>query len=487
MIYTYKPHGVCSREIQIEVEEGIIKNLAVIGGCNGNLQGISKLVQGMKIEEVIKRLKGIDCNRKRNILPRPNSKSTRGIVRYKYLENRKVEKMKKFENVAANEKNPKWEQMIKREKKLSEKVGDIRTEFERDYTRVLYSTAYRRLKHKNQIYFSPKSDHICTRIEHVNYVESISYTIANTLGLNTELTKAISIAHDLGHSPFGHQGEKVLNEISKREIGETFWHEKNGLNAVDNLILLENHDGYRGNLNLTYAVRDGIISHCGEVNDKVLFPREEAIDLNIYTKPNEYKPYTWEACVVKLSDRIAYIGRDLEDSLSVQTLSKKQIDELDKILNLGKNMNNTNIISTLIKDLCENSSPEEGLKFSKEKVELLDKMNEFCIKNIYTNEKIESANRYFKLLLEEIYRILYNRYDGENTINRLKQDERKYPNLISAFIMWLETYTKGNDKGINKKLFDLKNSKDYSRAIIYYISGMTDKYAIDMYNEIISF
>lgn len=394
--------------------------------------------------------------------------------------------MKKFKNVAANEKNPKWENMIKREKEFRKKIGDIRTDFERDYTRVLYSTAYRRLKHKNQIYFSPKSDHICTRIEHVNYVESISYTIANTLGLNTELTKAISISHDLGHSPFGHQGEKVLNEISKREIGETFWHERNGLNAVDNLILLENHDGHRINLNLTYAVRDGIISHCGEVNDKVVFPRKEAIDLSTYTRPNEYMPYTWEACVVKLADRISYIGRDLEDSLSVQTLNKDQVKELDKIINLEKSMNNTNIISTLIRDLCENSSPEEGLKFSNEKVELLDKINDFCIKNIYTNEKVESANRYFKLVLEEIYRTLYSRYDEVNTINKLKQDEKKYPNLINGFIMWIETYIK-SDKGINKKLFDLNNKKDYAKAIIYYISGMTDKYAIDMYNEIISF
>lgn len=394
--------------------------------------------------------------------------------------------MKKFENVAANEKNPKWEQMIKREKQFVRKSEDIRTDFERDYTRILYSTAYRRLKHKTQIYFSPVSDHICTRIEHVNYVESISYTIANTLGLNTELTKAISIAHDLGHSPFGHQGEKVLNEIMQREIGEAFWHEKNGLNAVDNLILLENHEGYKTNLNLTYAVRDGIISHCGEVNDKVLFPREEAINLNDYTRPNEYMPYTWEGCIVKLADRISYIGRDLEDSMSVQTLSKKQVQELDKILNLGKNMNNTNIISTLISDLCENSYPKEGLKFSKEKVELLDKINKFYIENVYTNEKVESANRYFKLLLEEIFRTLYNKYDGENTINELKQKKNMYPMLIEGFITWLEKYIK-IDNGINKKIFDLTNKKDYARAIIYYMSGMTDKYAIDMYNEIISF
>ena len=121
--------------------------------------------------------------------------------------------MKKFESVAANEKNPKWEQMIKRPKPLIQKEGDIRTPFERDYTRIIYATAYRRMKHKTQVFFSPESDHICTRIEHVNYVESISYTIANALGLNAELTKAIASAHDIGHSPFGHQGERILNEM----------------------------------------------------------------------------------------------------------------------------------------------------------------------------------------------------------------------------------------------------------------------------------
>lgn len=394
---------------------------------------------------------------------------------------------KKFESVAANENNPKWSNMIKRNKPLNKKNWDIRTDFERDYTRILYSTAYRRLKHKTQVYFSPISDHICTRIEHVNYVESISYTIANTLGLNTELTKAISIAHDLGHSPFGHSGEKILNDIMQKEVGESFWHEKNGLNAVDNFILLENHAGYKTNLNLTYAVRDGIISHCGEVNDKVLFPREEAIDLKEYTRPNEYMPYTWEACVVKIADKISYIGRDLEDSISVQILDKKQVQELTKIIKLGKNMNNSNIISTLISDLCENSSVEGGLKFSEEKIKLLDEMTDFYKKNIYTNEKVEAANRYFKLVLEEIFETLYRLYDGENTIKSLKSKSKVYPKLIERFIAWLEMYTKENKDGVNIKIYSLKDKKDYARAIIQYISGMTDKYAIDMYNEIINF
>jgi dGTPase len=394
---------------------------------------------------------------------------------------------KKFEGVAANENNPKWEQMIKRKKVFNKKSGDIRTDFERDYTRVLYSTAYRRLKHKSQIYFSPASDHICTRIEHVNYVESISYTIANTLGLNTELTKAIAISHDLGHSPFGHPGEKILNDIMQKELGESFWHEKNGLNAVDNVILLENHDGNKANLNLTYAVRDGIISHCGEVNDKILFPREEAIDLDMYTKPNEYMPYTWEGCVVKLADRISYMGRDLEDSLFLKVLNEKQVEKLTSVLNIGKNMNNSNIISTLIYDLCANSSVEKGLGFSNEKIKLLDNLNEFYIKNIYTSEKLESAKRYFKLVLEEIFTTLYRLYDGENTIEKLKEKKAIYPKLMDGFIIWLTMYIKEIENGVNVKLYSLKEKKDYARAIIHYISGMTDKYAIDMYNEIISF
>ena len=393
---------------------------------------------------------------------------------------------KKFEKVAANEKNPKWNKMIQRNTSLSKKSGDIRTEFERDYTRILYSTAYRRLKHKTQIYFSPVSDHICTRIEHVNYVESISYTIANTLGLNTELTKAISIAHDLGHGPFGHSGEKILNRILQEQTGESFWHEKNGLNAVDNLILLENHDGRKANLNLTYAVRDGIISHCGEVNDKILFPREEAIDLENYNKPNEYMPYTWEGCVVKLADRISYIGRDLEDSISVNILSKEQVEKLNSIIKFGKNMNNSNIISTLISDLCDNSTPETGLKFSEDKIKLLDELNDFCIKNIYTNPKLESANRYFNLVLEEIFMTLYNSYDNEKTLEKLIEKNKIYPKLIDGFMDWIIYYIK-DGKENNKELYDITNKKEYAKAIIHYISGMTDKYAVDIYNEIISF
>ena len=161
-----------------------------------------------------------------------------------------------FKDYAMTKNNPKWENAISRITPLETRDTDLRSNFDRDYTRIIHSNAYRRLKHKTQVFFSPENDHICTRIEHVTHVNSISYTIANYLGLNTELTRAISVAHDLGHSPFGHAGEKILSEISNRDLGVSFWHEKNGLEFVDFIELLNGHDGYKKNLNICYGVRD---------------------------------------------------------------------------------------------------------------------------------------------------------------------------------------------------------------------------------------
>ena len=175
-----------------------------------------------------------------------------------------------FEKYATNENNPKWQNSIKREKEIYKRKNDIRSEFERDYNRILHCNAYRRMKHKTQVFFSPENDHICTRIEHVMHVESVSYTIAKYLGLNTELTKAIATGHDIGHSPFGHEGERILSQISERDIGEKFWHERNGMEFVDKIELLEDINKNKQNLNLTYAVRDGIISHCGEIDENCL-------------------------------------------------------------------------------------------------------------------------------------------------------------------------------------------------------------------------
>lgn len=398
-----------------------------------------------------------------------------------------------FKDVSAIESNEKWNKMVKREDPLYSRAKDLRSEFARDYTRILHCNAYRRLKHKTQVFFSPSSDHVCTRSEHVNYVESISDTIARYLGLNTELTKAIAISHDIGHSPFGHKGEKVLNEISLRDIGESFWHEKNGLHFVDDIELLEDEDGKLKNLNLTYAVRDGIISHCGEIDENALKPRAEFFDLSEYTKPNQYKPYTWEGCVIKISDKISYIGRDLEDALHLNLLDSDNIQELKNILGISKKetLNNTNIINELIIDLCNNSSIEKGLCFSDEKLNLINQIKAFNYKNIYLHPRLEASNEYFRVIINRIYNTLKNTYDKENTLNNLEKLKKFYPQTIVCFNDWLYKYwnlrNRNNANLKNKIIYTYENPKDYYKAIIDFIAGMTDNYAIDMYNEIVSF
>ena len=395
-----------------------------------------------------------------------------------------------FKSVAMLPENPKWENAIKREKKLYSRNNEFRTDFERDYTRVIHCNAYRRLKHKTQVFFSPTSDHICTRIEHVVHVESISYTIAKYLGLNTELTKAIATAHDIGHSPFGHEGERILSEISKRDIDETFWHEKNGVEIVDKIELLEDNLKNKQNLNLTYAVRDGIISHCGEIDQNNLKPREESIDLNEYKYPNQFNPYTWEGCVVKIADKISYIGRDIEDAISLGILDE-HLNELHKMLGLDINepINNTVLINNFIYDLCENSSIEKGLCFSKKTFELINELKKFNYKHIYKADIIKPSIEYFKIIINEIYNILKNLYDGNRTYINIQNLKKFYPNLMSSFEEWLQNYWNLDRKEIfkNDVIINMSNEKEYYKAIIYYISGMTDNFAIDIYNEIIRF
>lgn len=391
--------------------------------------------------------------------------------------------MKKFEKYAANENNPNWDKIISRQSPLYNRNNFMRSEFERDYTRIIHSTAYRRLKHKTQVFFSPENDHICTRIEHVTHVESISYTIAKNLGLNTELTKAIAVAHDVGHSPFGHEGEKILSEISNRDLGISFWHEKNGLELVDNIELLEDTERFKQNLDLTYAVRDGIISHCGEIDENCLKPRKEFIDLNDYKFPNQYAPYTWEGCVVKISDKISYLCRDIEDAITLKIF--KDIPGEEDIIN------NTNLINNLIYDLCENSSPEKGLCLSENTLNLMNRIKAFNYKYIYASDRIKPSTRYFRVVINEIYNLLKSMYDGQNTLNKLNDISDIYPNLCKGFINFINDYydfdNRENLRLKNKVLFSIDNEKDFYKAIIYYISGMTDNFAIEIYNEIIHF
>lgn len=398
-----------------------------------------------------------------------------------------------FINVATNEKNPNWEKAIARQEPIRKKDNDVRSEFDRDYTRIIHSNAYKRLKHKTQVFFSPDNDHICTRSEHVTHVESISYSIASYLGLNTELTRAIAVSHDIGHSPFGHSGEKILSRISQKDLGKTFWHEQNGLHFVDSIELLESQDGYIKNLNLTYAVRDGIISHCGEIDQNALKPRDEYIDLNDYEYPNQYMPYTWEGCVVKISDKISYIGRDIQDAITLGILDThlEDLKQLLKPIQDEKEINNSAIINYLVSDLCQNSSPEKGLCFSESAFELMNKIKEFNYKHIYFSNRVKPAMKYFELVINEIYDTLKSCYSTGITMFNIKKLERFYPKLSNGFYNYLENYSdfsnRENLKLKNKVIFDVNDFNSYCESIIYYISGMTDNFAIEIYNEIIGF
>ncbi|MBO4547216.1 MAG: HD domain-containing protein, partial [Treponema sp.] len=185
--------------------------------------------------------------------------------------------------------SPKWQEATKRSSSLYERGNDIRSEFERDYTRILHCQAYSRLKHKTQVFFAPRDDHICTRMEHVQHVASVATTISKYLGLNTELTKAIALGHDIGHAPFGHFGEECLNSLLKQKEGagapKKFWHERNSLFFADYIETLSDPEGVHRNLDLTYAVRNGLISHCGEIHQQGIIPRDDPIDLYTIKRP----------------------------------------------------------------------------------------------------------------------------------------------------------------------------------------------------------
>ena len=185
-----------------------------------------------------------------------------------------------------------------------------------------------------------------------------------------------------------------------------------------------------------------------------------------------------------------YMGRDIEDAKVMKLLSDTDINAIDKLTEHVK-INNSNIVNYLVVDLCENSSPEEGLKFSDEAMETMRLIRKFNSERIYKNEKIEPTVRYFTVLMNEIFYTLKKEFNGENTIRNLKRMGRYYPMLSEEFIDWLANYTniKERDESEykNKLIYNLSDLKDYERAIIDYMSGMTDNYIVKIYNEIVSF
>ena len=349
----------------------------------------------------------------------------------------------------------------KRERPRSE---DIRGAYYRDTTAIIHSSPFRRLKHKTQVFFAPSNDHICTRMEHVLHVASIASTICRPLGLDTELAWAIGVGHDLGHTPFGHVGERIIDKLSLERGITTFHHEVNSLRVIDFL----SRDG-RG-LNLTYAVRDGIVCHNGESLRKRLIPTFQERDLSAIEKRDGLIPATYEGCVVRFSDSIAYLGRDYEDAWRLGILKGK---ELPKIVVERLGNTNSEIINTLVNDIISGANDDEGIGFSDDIFEAVAEFSKFNYENIYRSEILNGYTRYFTRLLRLIVNYLEDLYDT------FKLDEKGYSdehNMLAAGFY-------NHIKDMYPKYMEREGSD--KRMILDYVAGMTDNFALDCANEIL--
>lgn len=387
------------------------------------------------------------------------------------------------------------EKLTERHSDIPDRPDDIRSAYARDETRILHCRAFRRLKHKTQVFPNIENDHICTRMEHVLHVASVAGTISDYLGLDRDLTRAIALGHDIGHAPFGHEGEKLLNQLSQKKLGEPFRHESNGLRFADKIELLENFDGTFNNLGLTYAVRDGIVCHTGEAEYRPLRPREELGDLEeIADDPDagSAEPATWEACVVKISDKIAYLGRDIEDAKALGFLDTGELAELTEMAReTGRGaINTTMIMHELISDICRNSDPDAGIRLSDSAAENMSRLTHFNYSHIYNDSRLRPYSRFAHSVIAEIYNMLIQFYAGAETIDALRAVKRDYPVVVGEFINSLRRCS-AIDSPVeyrNEKIYGTLSSQEtYMRAIVDFISGMTDRYSVRAYEELLKY
>ena len=343
-----------------------------------------------------------------------------------------------------------------------------RSEFQRDIHRIIYSQPFRRLRHKTQVFFLPNNDHICTRIEHSLHVASASRTVARRLGLKEDLAEAIGLGHDIGHAPFGHHGEDVLKQLAKdKGIEVIFQHEIHGLRVVDRLAELDRES--KSGLNLTYEVRDGIVSHCGEDFSREIVPEVNYKDLeSISTRADALTPCTFEGCIVRVIDKIAYAGRDIEDALVAELIEESKIPH-DVTDILGKN--NGEIIGTLLKDLidyCTSNPDRVGL--SKEKHSALSKLIKFNYDNIYLHKNVEKFKKQATRAIEELFNRLV---EDLNKTQRLTTNKDKLPEASIYDV--LKTFI---------KKIDYTADEPNELIVLDFIAGMTDNYVVHCLDEI---
>lgn len=344
--------------------------------------------------------------------------------------------------------------------RIKPRKPDLRGDYFRDQTAIIHATPFRRLKHKTQVFLSPQNDHICTRIEHVLHVSTIATTICKGLGLDVELAQAIALGHDLGHAPFGHIGEKVLDILANSMGG--FIHEVHGLRVVDKIA--RNGNG----LNLTYAVRDGIVSHCGEQFQKSISPSELPKDLDSIVN-RQSAPLTYEGCVVRIADKIAYLGRDIEDAIAVNLITTRDVPQ-----NLKRSLGSTNgeIIDTLVLDIVNNSVNTNSITFSDEKFELICQLRDFNYANIYNHKTLLKSDELIQTLIEHIYNHLYKIFKlNQFNIEPYKHGQFACEKYFGEFL--------------SKRQHLYQSEKNPERSVIDFIAGMTDSYALESAKNIL--
>ena len=338
---------------------------------------------------------------------------------------------------------------------------DIRPNFFHDSDRIIHSYCYSRYIDKTQVFYLVENDHITHRVLHVQLVSKIARTIGRFLNLNEDLIEAISLGHDVGHTPFGHDGERILSEFLQKQNEGIFEHN------VQSFRLFHDIEAYGKGLNLTAQVLDGIICHNGEIlqnqygcdrnktPEKLL--EEYQSSLNGTLKSKAMVPMTLEGCVMRISDVIAYIGRDIEDALILKLIQR---EDLPKNITEVLGDKNGTIVDTLIKDLVNNSLDKETLSFSPTVFDVLNQLKEWNYKNIYLNPKKSSQDAKIKTMFQVVL---------EECMDELGSSKK-----VTGINHWFDSMSDA-----------YKNSNSKPRVVADYVSGMTDDFLMNAYKEIV--
>jgi len=346
--------------------------------------------------------------------------------------------------------------------RLREEIKDIRSSFFRDIDRIIYSLSYTRYVDKTQVFSNVENDNISKRMTHVQLVSKIARTIGRALNLNEDLIEAIALGHDLGHVPFGHVGEAILNRISLEYTGRMFNH---NIHSVRTLMYVE--DNGKGS-NISLQVLDGIMCHNGEFIEEQYSPLPKTTEqfLELYEKcyldPKELKtlrPMTLEGCVVRISDIVGYVGRDIEDAIRLGVLDIEEIPENIKNV-LGKS--NKEIINTIILDIIGHSINQPFIKMSSNVYNAIKDLKAFNYQFIYEKANSEETIDNY----EKMFRDLFNHY-----LKEIK-DKNNEGDIYQVFLGNMDDHY-------------ITNTSD-EQKVIDYIAGMTDDYFQNKYRKYFS-